>query len=294
MFSIRNIYSFSQKEFDPNIKILVKSSSGDYTGLDFEVYKETETQVFYLAKLSNEKQTVLSDLWKQIPKYRTDKKDVKFIFPDELQGLSVMAYDPKLALETFSKDKDYLVIATFDDLMKVIKKKRILHGQNYTVGLDYLKDFLFDRPELELNPVFQRGNVWSLKQQIEFVENFLRRPQAVNVKIYFNDGKLFNKLEKNETNDFIAEKWVCLDGLQRLTALLDFIDGKFACFDGQVTWEKIQKAPNKGEILCDSNLDIYQLYMKTNQEVIDFYVDFNSAGTPHSKEEIEHVKSLID
>ena len=125
MFSIRDIYSFSHKEFDPNIKILVKSSSGDYTGLDFEVCKETETEICYLAKLSNEKQTVLADLWKQIPKYRTDKKDVKFIFPDELQGLSVMAYDPKLALETFGKDKDYLVIATFDDLMKIIKKKRI-------------------------------------------------------------------------------------------------------------------------------------------------------------------------
>ena len=293
MFYLSNIYSSSQTPFDPNVKILVKASDGEYTAINFEVQKETDQCVFYLAKLSNEKQMTLGDLQAQIPRYRDDRKDVRFVFPDELKGLSVMAYNSNLALETFNKGSDYLVIATFEDLTKVIQKKRILHGQSYTVGLDYLKDFLFKRPELELDPIFQRGNVWTLEQKIAFVENFLRRPQAVNRKIYFNDGSLFNKLIENESNNFIAGKWVCLDGLQRLTALLDFMDGKFACFDGQLTWDKIQKAPNKNEILNDSELEIYQLYMKTNQEVIDFYVDFNSAGTPHSKDEIERVKLLL-
>lgn len=293
MFYLSDIYSRTQKKFDPNTKVWVKTLDGEYTAINFELQKETDTKVFYFAHLSNEKQMTLGDLQAQIPQYRNDRKDVRFVFPDELNGFSVMAYDEKLALETFGKGEGYLVIATFDDLVKTIKKKRILHGQSYTVGLDYLKDFLFDRPELELNPIFQRGNVWTQEQQIAFVENFLRRPQAVNRKIYFNDGKIFNKLTPNENNSFIAKKWVCLDGLQRLTALLDFMDGKFACFDGQVTWDKIQKAPNKHEVLGDSDLEIYQLYMRTNQEVIDFYVDFNSAGTPHSEEEIERVKSLL-
>lgn len=294
MFYLHNIYSRTQTSFNPNTKILVKTLYGDFTAIDFEPYKETEQQFVYLAKLSNRAEMTLADLQAQIPRYRDDKKDTCFIFPDELSGHSVMAYDSKLALETFNKGDDYLVIATFNDLIKIIQKKRILHGQSYTVGLDYLKRFLFDRPDLDLNPVFQRGNVWTTEQKIAFVENFLRRPQAVNRKIYFNDGGLFNQLEKNDTNDFIAGKWVCLDGLQRLTALLDFMDGKFACFDEKVTWDKIQKAPNKHEILNDSNLDVYQLYMKTNQEVIEFYIDFNSAGTPHSEDEIERVKKLLD
>lgn len=294
MFYLHNIYSRTQTPFNPNTKILVKTLDGDFTAIDFEPYKETEQQFIYLAKLSNRTQMTLADLQAQIPRYRDDKKDTGFVFPDELNGHSVMAYDNELALETFNKGDDYLVIATFDDLLKTIKKKRILHGQSYTVGLNYLKGFLFDRPDLELNPIFQRGNVWTTEQKIAFVENFLRRPQAVNRKIYFNDGGLFNQLEKNETNDFIAGKWVCLDGLQRLTALLDFMDGKFACFNGKVTWDKIQKSPNKHEILNDSNLDVYQLYMKTNQEVIEFYIDFNSAGTPHSEDEIERVKKLLD
>ena len=276
MFYLSDIYSRTQKKFDPNTKVWVKTLDGEYTAINFELQKETDTKVFYFAHLSNEKQMTLGDLQAQIPQYRNDRKDVRFVFP-----------------ETFGKGAGYLAIATFDDLAKTIKKKRILHGQSYTVGLDYLKDFLFDRPELELNPIFQRGNVWTQEQQIAFVENFLRRPQAVNRKIYFNDGKIFNKLTPNENNSFIAEKWVCLDGLQRLTALLDFMDGKFACFDSQVTWDKIQKAPNKHEVLSDSDLEIYQLYMRTNQEVIDFYVDFNSAGTPHSEEEIERVKLLL-
>ena len=55
----------------------------------------------------------------------------------------------------------------------------------------------------------------------------------------------------------------------------------------------IEDAPNKFEILSDCMLDFNDMLFKTNQEVIDFYVDFNSAGTVHTQEEIERVKSLL-
>ena len=104
----------------------------------------------------------LGDLQAQIPQYRNDKKDVRFVFPDELNGFSVMAYNEKLALETFGKGEGYLAIATFDDLAKTIKKKRILHGQSYTVGLDYLKllslrTFYADRKRLIVKSISMTG-----------------------------------------------------------------------------------------------------------------------------------------
>ena len=46
---------------------------------------------------------------------------------------------------------------------------------------------------LELNPDFQRGNVWTEEQQIKFVEFFLRGGKSARI-IYFNIGEWsFNK-----------------------------------------------------------------------------------------------------
>lgn len=299
MIGASALYSFAKQEWDPKTKIFVKSSTGEFTGMDLELHKETDSQIIYLAKLNNDKQTLLGDLQAVIPQNKDKNGKQKVImFPDELSGSSVANYNVKLAEKLFNKGKDYLVFATFDNLYKVIQPRPFYNTQHRTVLLDYLKDELFGsddyyREYLDLNPIFQRGNVWTLEQQIAFVENFLRRPQAVNKNIYFNDGYVFNKLEKNQENDWLAGKRVCLDGLQRITALLDFIDGKFACFDGQVTWEKIQNSPNQRSIIGECYLDFYDLTLKTNQEVADFYIDFNAGGAPHTQEEIERVRNLL-
>lgn len=299
MIGASALYSFAKQEWDPKTKIFVKSSTGEFTGMDLEFHKETDSQIIYLAKLNNDKQTLLGDLQAVIPQNKDKNGKQKVImFPDELNGLSVTNYNVKLAEKLFNKGKGHLVFATFDNLFKIIQPRPFYNTQHRTVLLDYLKDELFGsddyyREYLDLNPIFQRGNVWTLEQQIAFVENFLRRPQAVNKNIYFNDGYVFNKLEKNQENDWLAGKRVCLDGLQRITALLDFIDGKFACFDGQVTWEKIQNSPNQRSIIGECYLDFYDLTLKTNQEVADFYIDFNAGGTPHSQEEIERVRNLL-
>ena len=299
MIGASALYSFAKQEWDPKTKIFVKSSTGEFTGMDLEFHKETDSQIIYLAKLNNDKQTLLGDLQAVIPQNKDKNEKQKVIMlPDELNGLSVTNYNVKLAEKLFNKGKGHLVFATFDNLFKIIQPRSFYNTQHRTVLLDYLKDELFGsddyyREYLDLNPIFQRGNVWTLEQQIAFVENFLRRPQAVNKNIYFNDGYVFNKLEKNQENDWLAGKRVCLDGLQRITALLDFIDGKFTCFDGQVTWEKIQNSPNQRSIIGECYLDFYDLTLKTNQEVADFYIDFNAGGTPHSKEEIERVRNLL-
>ena len=112
------------------------------------------------------------------------------ILPDEIEGLSVQAYPVRLADQEFGKGEDYFVIATFENLMNVVKKHPFYQPQHRTVGLDYLKADLFGyddernayRDRLDLNPIFQRGHVWTVEQQISFVENFLRRPQSVDKK----------------------------------------------------------------------------------------------------------------
>lgn len=87
-----------------------------------------------------------------------------------------------------------------------------------SIGLKYLESILKDYDKdygLELNPDFQRGNVWSEEQQIAYVEFFLRGGKTARV-IYFNCPS-FNKVVSNNNSPM-----VCVDGLQRLTAMRKF------------------------------------------------------------------------
>lgn len=283
-------------------KLWIKTSKGEFTAMNLVKIEQNDNSyyTYYKAELHNDTQMTVADLKNQMGGYVGDSSQA--VFDDIEEGKNIDFFSEKRALKHFGKGEEYCVIAIYDNLMNIVKKKSYKTSRHVTVPLEGLKSHLFgfDRRDkefyakiIELNPVFQRGNVWTQEQQITFVENFIRNPQSVNKQIYFNDGCIFNKLEPNAENSYIAGKYCCLDGLQRLTALLDFIDGKFAIFDGQLTYEMIEDSPNKFEILSDCMLDFNDMLFKTNQEVIDFYVDFNSAGTVHSQEEIERVKSLL-
>lgn len=81
---------------------------------------------------------------------------------------------------------------------------------------------LFDRDQLDLNPWFQRGDVWSNDQRAKLVDSFLSRTPipAVYLELY--------KKEKG------FEFYRVIDGKQRLTSLTDFIKNEFSIsYEGQ-------------------------------------------------------------
>lgn len=55
MFYLSNIYSRTQKKFDPNTKVWVKTLDGEYTAINFELQKETDTKVFLLCSFKQRK-----------------------------------------------------------------------------------------------------------------------------------------------------------------------------------------------------------------------------------------------
>lgn len=178
-------------------------------------------------------------------------------------------------------------------LSHIIKKRPFLLARKYNTPVQFFKENLEQLPNLELNPIFQRGRVWSVEQQIAFVEKLLQHPQSVDRSIHFNDLRVFARVNPTAENSMVANKIVCLDGLQRLTALSDFMDGKFAIF-GDITWQKLQEAEDFLNIMGDCDLEFHFYSFETNEEVINFYVDFNSKGVPHSAQEIERVKMLLE
>ena len=132
---------------------------------------------------------------------------------------------------------------------------------------------------LQLNPNFQRGHVWTKEQQVKYIEYLLRGGKAANV-IYFNQPSWQGEAT-TDYNDF-----VCVDGLQRLTAVLRFMNNEIKAF-GSYYKEFDDKLPFDVDLIFNVN------NLKTEKEVLQWYVDMNSGGTPHTDEEIERVEKMI-
>lgn len=155
------------------------------------------------------------------------------------------------------------------------------HG-NYCVSVDlgYFKETIqryIDRHSLELNPDFQRGHIWTEEQQIKFIEFFLRGGKVEPIR--FNHTKWGSFAGVGEM--------VCVDGLQRTTAFIKFLDNELAVFDGYL-FSEIENIP-----MLSSNIEISVNNLKTKKEVVQWYIELNEGGTPHTNEEISRVKNIL-
>ncbi|HDK7194961.1 TPA: DUF262 domain-containing protein [Clostridium botulinum] len=154
------------------------------------------------------------------------------------------------------------------------------------IGLKHLESTLKDYEEdygLELNPDFQRGAVWTEEQQAAYVEFFLRGGKTARV-IYFNYPS-FCKIVKD--ND---DPMVCVDGLQRLTALRKFVNNELKVFGSYLNdfEDKEIMLRSVGQLRFNVN------NLQTRKEVLQWYLDFNTGGTVHSQDEINRVKKLLE
>lgn len=150
------------------------------------------------------------------------------------------------------------------------------------VGLDYLVDHLahWNYPDapLILNPEWQRGHVWSKEQQIAFMEYFLKGGRTGS-ELYFNCSSW-----SSGYNTPIY----CVDGLQRLTAALAFINNEIPVFGGY------RKEYTDNPRITHNNFHMNMLAIKNKKELLNVYLDFNSGGTPHNQSELDRVQLMID
>lgn len=133
---------------------------------------------------------------------------------------------------------------------------------------------------LQLNPNFQRGHVWTEEQQIAWLEFFLRGGKTSRV-IYFNKPSWHRNVPDGEYDDY-----VCVDGLQRLTAIQRFVNNEIKVF-GSYYNEFTDRIGVRHNIKLNVN------DLKTEKEVLQWYVDMNTGGTIHTDDEINKVKQMI-
>ena len=92
-----------------------------------------------------------------------------------------------------------------------------------------------------------------------------------------------NLVKEGDYDDF-----VCVDGLQRITAIRRFMNGEIPVF-GSYIYEYEDRMPITG-----NSIRVNVNNLKTKKEVLQWYVDMNAGGTPHTNEEIERIKKMIE
>lgn len=153
-------------------------------------------------------------------------------------------------------------------------------------------DRMIDDQNLDLNPDFQRGHIWTEQQQIQYIEFAVRQPQS-GMHLYFNHPGWMSSFK----GDFVL-----VDGKQRIEAALRFVRGEIPVFGHCVSEfthyspdNPIRKQAKPSQSIPNDICFIVNIAkLKTRADVLQWYLDFNTGGTPHSKEEIERVRDLLN
>jgi hypothetical protein len=137
---------------------------------------------------------------------------------------------------------------------------------------------------LEMNPDFQRGHVWTEEQQTSFIESLLQGG-AKNARVIYLNCPDWN----NESNLYYHD-FVCVDGLQRYTAIKRFINYEIKAFGLYLNEYEDEEIFHGKSFYMRLNIN----HLQTRAEVLKWYLQVNDGGTPHTKEEVNKVKKLLE
>jgi hypothetical protein len=170
--------------------------------------------------------------------------------------------------------------------MRYSEIQQFTRSAGYGVDVDwhYLEQHLASLAEypsgLDLDPDFQRAHVWTEEQQRAYVEHVLRGGWA-------SRQILFNCFGWKGPGDCGAV--VLVDGKQRLEAVRKFLRNDLTIFGGNRRSDFIDRLhPLTASFrMCVNDLP-------TREDVLRWYLELNSGGTPHASAEIEKVQRLLD
>lgn len=138
-----------------------------------------------------------------------------------------------------------------------------------------------ERGELNLDPDFQRGHVWSEQKQIEYVEFCLRGGESSRELLFNHPGW---------QSDYKGQM-VLVDGKQRLNAVRKFMADQLPIFGNN----KLSDFDDPKRLLRskDASFTVKVNNLKTKKDVLEWYLDLNSGGVVHTQEELDKVKNML-
>ena len=132
--------------------------------------------------------------------------------------------------------------------------------------------------DVQIQPDFQRGYVWSEFQQTSYLE-FLLREGRSGKDILWN---VTNWMNGNE-----GKEMVLVDGQQRLGAVRKFMRNELKVF-GFLKNEFEGKFP-----ILQYDLVFHVNNPKTKKEVIEWYLALNTGGSIHTKEDLKPAYDIL-
>lgn len=176
------------------------------------------------------------------------------------------------------------------------------YSVNYGLGqLDEMLEWLgknsspleqqaFPRPEIavEMTPDFQRGHVWTEKQQTAFIESFIRG--LINkdmLTIQFNSPNWGGDMRHDSDLPCNAQ---CIDGLQRFTAIQRFMRGEIRPF-GLDRQDLVGSSYEVNRVRWSMTLVVFSHQYKA--DLLSHYLALNEGGTPHTDAELSRVKAML-
>lgn len=146
----------------------------------------------------------------------------------------------------------------------------------------HLEKWLHSHKDLELNPDFQRGHVWTEAQQASYIEFRLRGGRSGR-ELYFNAPGYSRGVNKG---------MVCVDGLQRLTAVRRFLSNELRVFGSFFSG---YEDPGMMDFVgMNATFSVHIEELTTKAEVLRWYLEMNTGGVIHTDEEIDRVQILLD
>ena len=147
-------------------------------------------------------------------------------------------------------------------------------GNGVNVGFGSLVEqiALYD---LDIDPEYQRERVWSVEKAQSFCGHAITGGNILPIVV-------------NEPPMVSARRYEVIDGKQRLTSMLDWLNGKTAALVGDrlITVDETDRRFNIGHGFRINFVRLSPL------DVLKFYVRLNS-GVAHTPEELDRVRAMI-
>jgi hypothetical protein len=168
-----------------------------------------------------------------------------------------------------------------------------MSGGNYQcdIGLGYLKDWIKHEKEaygIDLDPDFQRGNVWTKKQRVAYME-YLVKGGTASYFIQWNSPVIQSAYRRGDGD--LDNTLILVDGKQRITTALMFLDDEIKVFG-----HKLSDFEDKWEVLMPTSIRFRMCInnLKARADLLRWYLELNEGGTVHSRSEMNRVHQLLD
>jgi hypothetical protein len=132
--------------------------------------------------------------------------------------------------------------------------------------------------KLNLNPDFQRAHVWTKKQQIAYVEYVLQGGEVGRNIIFNCPGWMGDWRGPFEL----------IDGKQRLEAARAFMRNDIPAFGHYL--REFEDKPAFSDVAF--NFQVCKI--PDRKGILQLYLNINAGGTPHTKQELDKVRKLLE